>query len=73
MASKDALKGKEGEEVGDPLLKERGEVRGPLGVEGGEVGGVLEVEERGEVEERRGVVEGFHCRQTFLIQSQKLL
>ena len=37
-------------------------------MEGGEVGGVLEVEERKEVdlEERRGVEEGFHCRQTFL-------
>ena len=72
MASKEAL---EGEEVGGPLLKEKREGGGkePLEMEGGEVGGVLEVEEWEEVdsEECRGVVEGFHCQQTFLTLSQK--
>ena len=71
VASKEALEGEEGEEVGGPLLEERVELRGLLEVEGGEVGGVLE--ERGEVDskERRGVVEG--CRQTSLIRCQKSL
>ena len=71
MALKRGFRGGEGGRGRGPLLKERGR---PLGMEGG-LGGVMEVEEREEVdsEERRGVVEGFHCRQTFLTLSQKLL